>query len=514
MPLNPPWLLAAASAAAVSAAAPAAARTHHFHADHVLGVSLDVVVAGADEAAADRAVEAARAEIDRLDALLSGWRPDSELARLNAAAGPMVVSAELFEVIAACEACRSACGGAFSGRLGAVEALWRAAEAAGEVPSQDALAQAAAAAEAAEVVLDPARLSITRPPGVVFAVDALAKGYIVDRAMTAARAAAPEAAGMLVDIGGDLRCWGEGPAGAWRIGVAAGCDPDNAEPVQALALRDKAVATSGPGPRDRAIGGERFSHLLSPPSGRPVGSTVTVTADRAADADAFATALAALEPSKALAAAEARPGFEARIVGGDGRAAATSGWSDLVYRPGAAPGLIRAAAAPAAAGWPAGFQVKVDLTILPGRGHGAHFWPFVVVWVSDPQGKLVRTVALWGDKRSYVGENRIWWRSFLAKYKYNDMDRFTRPSRGPGSYSVVWDGKDEDGATVAPGPYVVHVEFVREDGPRAHQTMALTVGPQPAVVTAPADEELGPSTMRYGRPAPAAPAARPRAPAR
>ena len=53
MPLNPPWLLAAASAAAVSAAAPAAARTHHFHADHVLGVSLDVVVAGADEAAAD-----------------------------------------------------------------------------------------------------------------------------------------------------------------------------------------------------------------------------------------------------------------------------------------------------------------------------------------------------------------------------------------------------------------------------------------------------------------------------
>ena len=511
MPLNPPWLLAAASAAAVSAAAPAAARTHHFHADHVLGVSLDVVVAGADEAAADRAVEAARAEIDRLDALLSGWRPDSELARLNAAAGPMVVSAELFEVIAACEAWRSACGGAFSGRLGAVEALWRAAEAAGEVPSQDALAQAAAAAEAAEVVLDPARLSITRPPGVVFAVDALAKGYIVDRAMTAARAAAPEAAGMLVDIGGDLRCWGEGPAGAWRIGVAAGCDPDNAEPVQALALRDKAVATSGPGPRDRAIGGERFSHLLSPPSGRPVGSTVTVTADRAADADAFATALAALEPSKALAAAEARPGFEARIVGGDGRAAATSGWSDLVYRPGAAPGLIRAAAAP---GWPAGFQVKVDLTILPGRGHGAHFWPFVVVWVSDPQGKLVRTVALWGDKRSYVGENRIWWRSFLAKYKYNDMDRFTRPSRGPGSYSVVWDGKDEDGATVAPGPYVVHVEFVREDGPRAHQTMALTVGPQPAVVTAPADEELGPSTMRYGRPAPAAPAARPRAPAR
>ena len=531
MSLSPGGLFSATSASVLTVAAPALAASHQFHADDVLGTSLDIVVVGDSDHGATRAVEAVRAEIDRLDQLLSGWRDDSELARLNAAREPLVVSPDLFEVIAACEAWRAGCRGAFSGRLGVLEALWRSSERSGEAPDKDALASAAAWAEAGAVGLDPTTLAVARPDGVVFAVDALAKGYIIDKALEAARAASLGARGILVDIGGDLRCWGEGPAGAWRIGVARGFDPDNIRSHEAVAVRDKAVATSGPGPRDRAIGGRRYSHLLSPASGQAVDSTVTVVADRAADADAFATALAAMDPAEGLARAQALPGFEARIVSDDGRVRMTSGWDRLVYRPEVGPRLIRAAAArqPAApaTGEPPDFEVKVDLNLLPAKGPGANYRPFVVVWISEPSGKLIRTVSLWGDRRGYVGENRIWWRSFLGKYESRDVDRFSRPSRPAGAYSVVWDGRNDYGIVVKPGQYLVHVEYVREGGPHLYQSMPLTIGAAPAAVSAPADDELGLSKVTYSgqvrattrapvssQPATKAPTAGPRAPAR
>ena len=54
--------------------APAQAEVHALRLDHVLGTSLDMIAVGADRATAERAFEAAAAEIDRLDAILSGWR--------------------------------------------------------------------------------------------------------------------------------------------------------------------------------------------------------------------------------------------------------------------------------------------------------------------------------------------------------------------------------------------------------------------------------------------------------
>src|SRR4051812_23722054 len=112
------WLLATALIPA-ALVQPAQAATHRFHDDHVLGTSMDLVVVGADAHASTRALAAAKAEIARLDKVLSGWRPDSELARLNASNGPMVASHDLYRVIEQCETVHHASDGAFSARLGA-----------------------------------------------------------------------------------------------------------------------------------------------------------------------------------------------------------------------------------------------------------------------------------------------------------------------------------------------------------------------------------------------------------
>ena len=502
------WLLATALLPAAFVQ-PAQAAVHRFHEDHVLGTSMELVVAGADAHASARALAAAKAEIARLDKVLSGWRPDSELARLNAADGAMAASHDLYRVIEQCEAFRQASGGAFSARLGEAEALWRAAEREGRPVDADALAAAAARGETALVKLDPVSRTIDRG-GATFAVDALAKGYVIDAALEAAARAAPGASGLMLDIGGDLRCRGAGPdAGYWPVGLAKGRDADNAAPAEVIRVKDLAVATSGPGARDRVVGGARLNHTLLSGDGQPVSArTVTVVADKAADADALATAIAAQPAHHGLAFA-AKQGAKARIVEPDGRVITTDGWSDLVApasiaerrTQSAIARLIHTAAPGRAAAWPAGFEVDIDYEI-PEVSAGRYHPPFVAIWITDQDGKLVRTLFHLGNRpRRFLDSNYVWWKGFNADGQ--GLDRLvsvTRPSRAPGRYTAVWDGKDDAGNAVAQGHYVVNIEMTREHGGHSLQAIPLDIGKTPASGSAQGEGEAGPAAARYGRP--------------
>jgi thiamine biosynthesis lipoprotein len=503
------WLLATALIPAAAVVQPAQAAVHRFHEDHVLGTSMELVVAGADARASARALAAAKAEIARLDKALSGWRPDSELARLNASEGPVAASHDLYRVIEQCEAFRRASGGAFSARVGEAEALWRKAERDGRPVDAAVLAQAAARGEAAEVTLDPASRTIDRG-GARFAVDALAKGYVIDAALEAAARAAPTAAGLMLDIGGDLRCRGAGPeAGRWPVGLARGRDADNAAPAEVIRVKDKAVATSGPGARDRVIGGARLTHTLLPGDGRPASArTVTVVADKAADADALATAIAAQPAHHGLAFA-AKQGAQARIVEPDGRVITTDGWHDLVAptaiadrrTQSAIAKLIHTAAPVRAAAWPAGFEVAIDYTI-PDVSAGRYHPPFVAIWVTDQDGRLVRTLFHLGNRpRRFLDSNYVWWKGFNADGQGPEkLVSVTRPSRPPGKYTATWDGRDDAGEPVAQGRYTINIEMTREHGGHSLQTIPLDVGKVPASGSAQGEGESGPAVVRYGRP--------------
>ena len=116
---------------AIAILAVAETSTWRFHADHVLGTSIDVTVVSDNRATAMITVSGLRAEIVRLELLLSGWRPDSEIARLNAAES-MSISPDLFAVLTAAARWRERTAGAFDARLGAIIQLWRQASAAGE----------------------------------------------------------------------------------------------------------------------------------------------------------------------------------------------------------------------------------------------------------------------------------------------------------------------------------------------------------------------------------------------
>jgi thiamine biosynthesis lipoprotein len=484
---DPHWPLILRAGAAALAAGSAHAQAWRFHEPHVLGASLDMAVVSADPASALAAARAARAEIARLDAILSGWRPDSELAALNARTD-FAASPDLFAVVQAAERWRAITGGAFDGRLGRVTQAWRQP---GGPPDATRLRALDAEARALDVMLDPASRRIRRPEGAVLDLDGIAKGHVIDSALTAARHAAPGIDGLMIDIGGDVKVWGQapGPQG-WRIGVA---DParlqDNARPFEALRLTDQAVAFSGPSPRDPQPG---HSHLLAADGAPARRISAAVTADSTRDADALATALCVLEPDDAIALVDRLDGFEALVIDESGHRLPSRGWNALTESQAAPARLIRAQAAQP---WPPGFALTLDYE-LPQSPRTRAQPPYVAVWITDHAGVAIRTLTLLGSDDRFIDQNFIWWRK-VGRLSAG-FDAIARPTRRPGRYSLVWDGRDDKGAPVGQGRYTIHIEATREHGGHGYQTVDMVLGAEPAAATAPAEDELGPSGLRYG----------------
>ena len=468
-----------------------------FRDEAILGTRLNLILMAPSEAIARTAALAARAEIDRLDGVLNSRRPGGELVALNRA-GAFHASPDLFAVVQAAEAWRQRTAGAYSGRLGRVIDLWRGAD--GAPPDRAEAARLAQAANQAEVGLDPARRLIHRPSAVEFALDGLAKGYIVDRALAAARVACPELTGGLVDIGGDIRCWGEAPwPSGWAVDLPDPIRPaDNAPAAAMLDLRDQAIATSGRGPRDRLIGGQRYSPTLSPFDGWSVerALSASVIAPSAADADALATALM-VAPQNAQQWAQGEVG--ARLTLASGQVQIAGLWRGA----GPAAELIPAANAPAArpGQWPAGWQALTTFT-APRRQllRDPDFRsPYVAIWVTDTKNRLVRTLILVGKKPDWQKDNFIWWSSNRAQALKMISVRSMGTS-GAGIYNVFWDGVDDAGKPVAAGTYVIHVETSRERGKHTYRSITVDFSqPRRFNQALPSTEEGGGLKVNFDR---------------
>jgi len=467
------------AASALLSPAQAEASAWRFHADHVLGTSLDLAVMAHTPLAAALAISAVQTEIARLDALLSTWRKESEISLLNAAAS-LRASHDLFAVLSAAERWRKITGGAYSARIGRL------------LKSIEPDAGLAARIANADLRLDPHTRTVTRPGDVIFAVDGLAKGYIVDRALAAARRV-PGVTSMMVDIGGDLKCWGQSPAGeGWRIGLIDPADASDSAPSRThLLLNNQAAATSGRSSRRQAT--------VSPTTAQIVDHVAyaTVTADSAADADALATAFSVLPPHESLQLADRLPTVAARILATNGVQFTSSRWRDF---PASNTGrIIPAADIQTEASWPAGFSLGIEYEVPKIATSGYHN-PYVAIWITDEKRALVRTLLVLGKEPRYREENYIYWRRF-GRLNAQLVDSVSRPTRAPGHYTLSWDGLDDAGRKVPQGKDTLTIEASRERGGHSAQRLDLTLGADGVSAEAQPDGEIGRVRAAYGRPA-------------
>jgi thiamine biosynthesis lipoprotein len=172
--------------------------------------------------------------------------------------------------------------------------------------------------------------TLTLPPGIRLDPGGIAKGYTADLLCADLRAAG--AAGVCVNVGGDLRASGTAPGGGpWTIAVP---NPHGGQ-AATLELSDGAAATSSPLRRAWHAGGRRAHHLIDPHSGQPADTSILqatmVTAEAwRAEVAAKAAFLAGLPDALPLAT---RLGAEALVVDQDGRLHLTAGLQQTATAP-------------------------------------------------------------------------------------------------------------------------------------------------------------------------------------
>jgi thiamine biosynthesis lipoprotein len=271
-----------------------------------------------DAATVRAALARAHAEIVRLEGLMTTWRDDSEIARLNAAAGKaaVAVSEESFTVLEKSLWISGRSEGVFDVTFASMGKLWRFdQDRDNAVPERAALEEARKRIDWRAVLLDRrARTAMLAHAHTRVDLGGIAKGYAIDRAADVLRRAG--LGSFYCQAGGDLYVEGNKPWGEpWRVGVR---DPRGGEGdyFALLPVESHAFSTAGDYERSFVKDGKRYHHIIDPRTGWPATASrsVTVWARDALTADAVDDAVFILGPEKGLALVESLEDCGAVIV--------------------------------------------------------------------------------------------------------------------------------------------------------------------------------------------------------
>ncbi|MHC4171334.1 MAG: FAD:protein FMN transferase [Planctomycetota bacterium] len=308
----------------------------------VMGTFARVVAVAKDSGTAKKCIEAALVEIRKVDELMSDYRDDSEISEVNrnAAKRAVQVSESTFQVLQTSLEFSKLTGGAFDITVGPLVDLFHSAEKETIAPNKEQIAQAKSKVGYQKLKLDNQNRTVKfSVDGMRVDLGGIAKGYAIDRAVQIMQTCG--ATGGMVDIGGDIRCFGkpakrkehwliglqdpnvplEGPrlAGTQSSGdivIPAQVGISTGEVLLVLKLTNAAVATSGGYRRFALIEGKKYSHIIDTKTGYSSDqlTSVTIISKNATDADALATAVSVMGAEKGLALIEELPQTEAILI--------------------------------------------------------------------------------------------------------------------------------------------------------------------------------------------------------
>ena len=310
------------SAGAVAARSPAEFQPTKVEVqDEAMGTSLHFIAYTSpktDEALTRVGISKAVAEMRRLEAVLSEWKPESEIGQVNAHAGDWVsVGPEAAEVIERGLWAGKLSGGSFDITFQALSKIWKFGSAQDDkpkLPSRGEVETLRKLVDYRRVELDQAAHRVRIGKGQQIGLGGIAKGYIVDRAAKVLHESGVEA--FLAQAGGDLYGSGRKPDGSpWVSGVQ---DPrgSQGEFFAVLELTDHAFSTAGDYARAYVVGGKRYHHIIDPKTGYPATAcrSVTIWAPDATTADGVDDAVFILGPEQGLKLVESLDGVGAVIV--------------------------------------------------------------------------------------------------------------------------------------------------------------------------------------------------------
>jgi thiamine biosynthesis lipoprotein len=277
----------------------------------------------ADETKVRAAIDRAIAEIRRLEALMTTWRDDSEVSRINRSAGraPVRVGPETLGVIQKSLWIGDKSGGVFDITFEVMHGLWRFDEDSEErLPDAKAVAERKKLIDYRHVHVDEAKSTVWLDrPETRISLGGIAKGYAIDAAAAVLREAG--IGDFLAQAGGDLYVHGRRADGSpWIAGVRDPRGPDGAH-FATMPVTDHAFSTAGDYERSFVTGGRRYHHIIDPRTGYPATASrsVTIWARDALTADALDDAVFILGPEKGLELVESIDDAGAIVVDKDNR---------------------------------------------------------------------------------------------------------------------------------------------------------------------------------------------------
>ncbi|MHC4495472.1 MAG: FAD:protein FMN transferase, partial [Planctomycetota bacterium] len=194
----------------------------------VMGTFARVVVVAENQGVGKECIQAALTEIHKVDELMSDYRSESEISKVNKEAfdHAVEVSESTYEVLQRSVDFSELTAGAFDITVGPLMDLFHNAEKDDAAPTKDQIAEAKSKVGFEKLKLDRQSKTVRfAVKGMRLDLGGIAKGYAIDKAIEAARRGG--ATGAMIDIGGDIRCFGSPPKGRehWLIGVQ---DPNSA----------------------------------------------------------------------------------------------------------------------------------------------------------------------------------------------------------------------------------------------------------------------------------------------
>lgn len=265
----------------------------HKRVQRLMGNRFELSVVSPDPVWANQRLDAAVAEISRIERLLTTYSDDSQTNLINVNAGirPVRVDQEVFALIERSLRLSALTQGAFDITYGSLDKrLWNFDTTMTTLPDPKTARRMVQLINYRNVMLDADQRTVfLKEKGMRIGFGGIGKGYAAEQAKRVLRESGVESG--IVNAAGDLTTWGTQPTGkAWTIGIA---DPNRAthEAFSYLAISNMAVATSGSYEKYALIDGRRYAHTIDPKTGYPVSGlkSVTILAPNAELADALAT---------------------------------------------------------------------------------------------------------------------------------------------------------------------------------------------------------------------------------
>jgi FAD:protein FMN transferase len=282
-----------------------------------MGSTLRLTAWTSDQPGAEAAFDEVFAEFTRLERLMSTWIPDSDVQRVNHAAGvqPVPVSVEVREVLEASRQISDWTAGKFDVTFGVLSGLWRFDH------DQDNVIPDLREVRRRLPLIDYRAIQIDKAAGTAFLprqgmslhLGGIGKGYAIDRGARILRRRGFR--DFMIQSGGDIYVAGMKDGRPWRLGIQ---DPRGAANhiFAGLDLSEGTFSTSGDYERFFIKNGRRYHHILDPATGEPArGSrSVTIVANTAVLADGLSTGVFILGPKAGMALIERLPDVEGVIV--------------------------------------------------------------------------------------------------------------------------------------------------------------------------------------------------------